>query len=170
MAILNTKAPAVGASAGSKILSQFQFFICAEPGGASWIWRSLLQVRDIILARLCWGVKCGDSINIWCDPWVPNVENFVPLLKRGMVISRHINRVKDLIRVGVDETQSWNEELIRNTFDICSAKAILKISLPPRPSADIPLWIHNHKGNLTVKSAYAFIINSRGPSNSPLTV
>lgn len=92
------------------------FFNAPNPVGASWIWKSLLQVRDIISAGLCWGVKGGADINIWCDPWIPSAVNFAPQLKQGMVISRHINRVKDLIVVGDDAVQHWNEDLIRYIF------------------------------------------------------
>lgn len=46
-------------------------------GGKSWIWSSLLQIRDVNKAGFCWLIRNGSHINIWCDPWVLSIENFI---------------------------------------------------------------------------------------------
>lgn len=94
------------------------------------------------------------------------MNRFIPTLKPGATVSRNVNGVKDLIR---EEMKAWNVQLIRQIFDHSSAEAIHNITFPPRPGPDLPLLIHNNKGNITAKTAYSFIQDSRGPFTSPLT-
>lgn len=94
------------------------------------------------------------------------MNRFIPTLKPGVTVSRNVNGVKDLIR---EEMKAWNVQLIRQIFGHSSIEAIHNITFPPRPGPDLPLLIHNNKGNITAKTAYSFIKDSRGPSTSPLT-
>lgn len=142
----------------AKYCRRFDYLSASERGGKSWIWRSLLQVRDIIKAGLCWQVRNGAQLNIWCTLWVPGIANFIPQLQEGALVDRHLNCVKDLMRA---DSTSWNEALIRSLFEPQSAAAILQISLPSSPVVDVPLWTLEPKGNLSVKAAYEYIIKCR---------
>lgn len=124
-----------------------------ESRGASWVWQSLLQVTDLIVAGFCWGVRSGAELNIWCDPWVLELPDFIPRLKWGTLVDRNINKVQDLIS---EASRSWKESVIRDIFEDDSASAILSISLPQVRQADVPRWTHNPQGMLTVKFAYLF--------------
>lgn len=128
-------------------------------GGKLWIWRSLLQVRDVIEAGLCWQIRSGEHLNIWCTPWVRGVAHFKPKLRMGALVDRHTNCVRDLIR---EDSHTWNQALIWNLFETQSAAAILDIRLLATPGIDVPLWILDPKGTLTVKTAYSYIVQSRG--------
>lgn len=112
----------------AKYCRNSNFLTAPNIRGASWIWKSLLQVRDIISAGLCWGIRGEEDTNLWCDPWVLSIPNFVPLLKSGTIVSRNVNLVKDLMTEG---TRSWNVQLIQNLFEPSSVEAVLNISFPP---------------------------------------
>lgn len=48
-------------------------------------------------AGFWWHIKGGTNINIWRDPWVPEVSGFVPKLKLRAIVERRTNYVSDLI-------------------------------------------------------------------------
>lgn len=79
------------------------------------------KTRNIVLASLCWNVNKGDILNIWCDPWVPNLPDYVPKFKKWVLVDRSINRVIDLIDAS---TNSWKVALVRDLFEPQSTAAI----------------------------------------------
>lgn len=73
-------------------------FLKARPvQGASWFWKSIMQIQDLVIASFCWGVQSSQELNIWSDPWVSDVEGFCPQLKMGTLVDRRIKKVSDLI-------------------------------------------------------------------------
>ncbi|KAB1207370.1 hypothetical protein CJ030_MR7G017447 [Morella rubra] len=133
----------------------------------SWFWQSLIKTKAIIgAAGFCWGVKDGVRLNIWCDPWVPDLPGFVPKLKTGTLVDRHINYVRDLID---EDTHEWKENVIRDLFDDSSSEAILSIPLPPARLVDTPLWIHSPSGSYPVKDAYLYCQKQKHHGTGDLT-
>lgn len=58
--------------------------------------------------------KSGLRINIWEDPWVPWLENFVSTKLESSCINSP-TFVSDLFEEG---NHSWNRDIINNTFDM----------------------------------------------------
>lgn len=54
---------------------------------STWFWKGILRTRDILVKGLCWAIK-EDKVNIWCDPWVPIMPNFLPLIKRRALLPK----------------------------------------------------------------------------------
>lgn len=92
----------------------------------------------------------GASINVWQDPWVPWVDGFISNPKaqddpkNPLMASYLINQ----------ETHPWKASLIQEIFDADSSKAILSIPVSLRPKLEKLVWVHNLKGNFTVKLAF----------------
>lgn len=74
---------------------------------------------------------------------MPDLQGFVPLLKRGAIVDRRINTVRDLID---SSTYGWKEDLIREMFEDQSTEAILNLKLSSTPQSDVPRWLLNRKG------------------------
>ena len=51
-------------------------------------------------------------------------------------------------------THTWDSQLIEEKFHIDDAVAILRIPLSQRHIQDSIYWIHDRKGEYTVKSGY----------------
>lgn len=74
---------------------------------------------------------------------MPDLQGFVPLLKRGAIVDRRINTVRDLID---SSTYGWKKDLIREMFEDQSTEAILNLKLFSTPQSDVPRWLLNRKG------------------------
>lgn len=104
-----------------------------------------------MVAGFCFAICDGKSVNLWCETWVSDLVNFLPLLAKEIVVDRHLNKVSDLIN---PHSHSWKEDFIRDIFEENSAQAILSINFLPTPQPDVPQWILNSKGTYSVKEAY----------------
>ncbi|KAB1225551.1 hypothetical protein CJ030_MR1G002460 [Morella rubra] len=102
-----------------------QFLAAPNQSRASWIWQGILQTREIVQAGLYWCIQEGKDVNIWCDPWVHDLPDFIPLLKQDVVVNSFINRIQDLID---PSSFTWRARLIRHLFEPISAKAILNLT------------------------------------------
>ncbi|KAL5752846.1 hypothetical protein ACOSP7_023036 [Xanthoceras sorbifolium] len=96
---------------------------------SSFVWRSLLWGRELILQGSRKRFGSGNSILIYKDRWIPRPSTF-------SVISQPV--VNDLVFVSQLKLASgaWNELLIRSVFLALDADAILSISSPSHRTAD----------------------------------
>ena len=46
------------------------------------MWRNVLASQDLIRRGVRWRIGSGDKVNIWYDPWLPNLSN--PMVKTPM--------------------------------------------------------------------------------------
>lgn len=68
------------------------------------------------------------------------------------------------------ELHSWRSNLVQEVFDADSSKAILAIHIPVRPKADKLIWVHNPKGNFSVKSTFCIETEQTySPSSSTMS-
>ena len=117
----------------------------ASPG-----WKAIEEVKEIIVKGACYLIGDGASINVWLDPWVPWIQNFIPkpaqpaYAETPLMVSMLINGT----------SHQWKESIIRQIFEPSSAEAILSIPLAARHGLDKLIWVPNSKGLFAVKSAY----------------
>jgi hypothetical protein len=103
---------------------------------------------------IIWRVGNGESIAIWDDPWLPRGTSRRPSSYRGQSIA---TRVSELINPVTDQ---WDEELLRDLFNLEDVKEILLIPIRPEMEDDIA-WHYDNKGIFTVKSAYQLGVRLR---------
>jgi hypothetical protein len=116
---------------------------------ASHSWKAIERLKGLISKGACFLVGDGKSIDVWKEPWVPWLPHYSPVPKDQFSNPEPI-KVASLIN---PSTRTWNLALLEDLFDTTSIEAILKIILPTTPKKDKLVWILNHKGNFTVKSA-----------------
>ncbi len=99
----------------------------------------------------------GDSavIDIWKDPRVPWIPNFIPQPRDessqdSLVVSCLINQ----------DTRSWDLTKLEQLFSQESVEAIKKIPLPVAPRLDQLIWILDPKGNFSIKSDSTLCYNN----------
>uniref|UniRef100_A0A2N9GTN8 Reverse transcriptase domain-containing protein n=1 Tax=Fagus sylvatica TaxID=28930 RepID=A0A2N9GTN8_FAGSY len=129
---------------------------------ASPIWRAIEKAKKIVLKGACYMVGDGNSINIWKDPWVPWLEDFKPKPKDDS-IQFNPQMVSSLID---QNAHNWKLEALEQLFDQESVEAISRIIIPIRQREDKLMWIHDHKGVFTVKSAYKLNHDNSSGSNA----
>lgn len=49
-----------------------------KASNASWVWKSIERVKDIIKFGVCKLVGFRNSILVWEDPWLPDKSGFIP--------------------------------------------------------------------------------------------
>ena len=103
-----------------------------------------MAAMPILQSGHCWRVGNGVLINALKDKWLPNFPT-------NMVLNPIQNNWGELIN---PELNVWRYEDIRTIFHKDEADAICQIPLSRRYVADTIVWLHNPRGEFTVKSAY----------------
>lgn len=102
---------------------------------------------NIVKEGMIWRVGSGENIKIWEDPWVPANLSRKPNTAQGAHL---LTRVAELID---PVTNSWDLDLVNQTFSAADAANILKIPLCEQQE-DFIAWHFDSKGHFSVKSAY----------------
>ena len=117
---------------------------------ASYAWRGLESVKDLLLRGACRKVEFGNEILVWEDPWVPDLPNFKPQprkdleVRQSMVVSQLMNKDKSW----------WDVGLLKNLFKEDTVQAILNIPRWQIHKFDSWVWVKTPSGELSVKSAF----------------
>jgi hypothetical protein len=112
----------------------------------------------------CWMISSGLNLNIWDEPWIPNIEGFKPTPHPSLPSLPNFN-ISDLFSY---PSRGWNTPLILFLFDALTASKILDIHLLHNPSPDLWSWIPSPTGRFSVKSAYEMINPLSSSTISPL--
>ncbi|KAL0006983.1 hypothetical protein SO802_008485 [Lithocarpus litseifolius] len=123
---------------------------------ASPIWKAIEKAREVVRKGACFVIGDGESVDVWVDPWVPWIEGFTPSPKDESIVQSEM-KVSHLID---QDHRSWKTSIVMDIFSSISAKAILSIPIPSRPSPDKLMWILDSKGLFSVRSAYKELLPS----------
>ena len=116
---------------------------------ATQTWRAMERMKPLIKEGACFLVGNGLSIDVWKEPWVPWLPQFIPKPKNQSTAIVPM-KVADLID---QSSKCWSESKLNELFDDASISAIKQISIPTIPKIDKLVWILDSKGNFSVKSA-----------------
>ena len=84
-----------------------------------YVWRSILQAKDVILAGLKWKVGSGNSVDIACHVWLPPPPSF----RRD---GPGPTKVRELVDVA---TSQWDRAKLAYWFERYTCDDILQIPL-----------------------------------------
>lgn len=130
-----------------------------------WLWQGIVKASFFISQAACYLVKNGESIRLWLDPWIPNLEGFLPSPRDPYVDLDISLSVSDLMFFN---PRRWNGPLIWQLFDDSSAEAILQLHLSLSNVSDRWIWIPEPKGYFSVKSGYRLVSSSPQPEQTAL--
>ena len=127
-------------------------FMEAELGNNPlFVWRSLLETRNLIQAATMQEVGNGRSIKIDDHRWLPHPPQFRPDADKDL-------RVCDLFNL---DTRQWHGQLLSHTSLPTIVAAITHINLGTTTSRDKLIWKENRKGIFSVKLAYRVALRMR---------
>lgn len=123
---------------------------------ASLIWKAIEKTRKVVRKGACFIIGDEELVDVWLDPWVPWIKGFTPSPKDKSIVQLEM-KVSQVID---QEHRTWRTSIVLDIFNPISAKAILSIPTPSRPSSNKLMWIPNTKGLFSVKSAYKELLPS----------
>ncbi|XP_060960792.1 uncharacterized protein LOC133031327 [Cannabis sativa] len=127
------------------------FWEVNKKGCDSYFWKSIVEIRDVILKGSMSLAADGSAINFWTQPWIPWLEGEEFLQLMQSLKSRRFT-VKRGVDVSIGNT--WNKEMIIQIFGQVMGSRILEIPRLPISSKDKVVWKNKRNGNFSVKSAY----------------
>jgi hypothetical protein len=95
-----------------------------------------------------WRVGKGDQINIWEDEWIPGSYSRKVLTPKGQNVCTKVIELIDPI------TNSWDADLVGQTFLDVDPHRIMAIPLPSHDMEDFIGWSRTKTGTFSVQSAY----------------
>ncbi|XP_056685406.1 uncharacterized protein [Spinacia oleracea] len=123
----------------------------------SWGLRGLRRAENRIIEGCAWKIGNGRSVSAGGDKWV---NGCVPIFSSNVTLAQARNwKVRDFINQG---SGGWKEPLIRQSFSFDSVVAISAMENPNIEEHDFLFWASHPSGNLSIKSAYAFLQLSQG--------
>lgn len=119
-------------------------FLEAELGHyPSYVWRSLLSAREVILAGSKWQVGNGKTIKVLSYEWLPHPSRLNAVITEDMCVQELINQ----------ETKQWDRGKVSSLFDEATRQEILAIPLTRVEEEDKVIWKANKVQGFLVKSA-----------------
>ena len=115
----------------------------------SFVWKSIMAALPILRNGCYWRVGSGESIDVTKDKWIPNYPSnkllhSVDDMEEGW-------KVSDLIDWNL---HWWRRDILMAKFNRDEAQAIYRIPLSRRAVKDSMVWLHNRRGEYTVRSGY----------------
>ncbi|CAH9116622.1 unnamed protein product [Cuscuta europaea] len=119
----------------------------------SFIWRSLVEVQDIIRKGVRWRVGDGEFINIWRDPWLPDKIN-------PLILSDCFQGLEEALVAGLLNSRRdvWDEDILKDLFNDRDIDLIRRIPLSNRVVPDRMIWAGEENRCFTVRSCYRRIV------------
>ncbi|XP_074352648.1 putative mitochondrial protein AtMg00310 [Apium graveolens] len=116
---------------------------------SSYVWRSILEARDLVISGSRYKVGSGESIKVWTDPWLPDDEG--PLLLAPAHSELQNIMVSSLL---CPENNRWDMDVLQDIFAERDIQRILRIPRGSGSNDDSWMWIDDEKGLYTVKTGY----------------
>lgn len=132
-------------------------FLNSKLGGSpSFIWRSILAARDVILKGVRWRVGAGKGISIVGQPWLQCDENpFITTVSPAI----DNNSVSALMCI---DRKEWDLEVVRDIFNERDKQCILDTHIEEDSESDCLYWQFENSGEYSVRSAYKMLQVQKG--------
>ncbi|WOG89983.1 hypothetical protein DCAR_0209224 [Daucus carota subsp. sativus] len=122
----------------------------------SFIWRSIVEAKQILRDGVRWRVGSGKDINIVGQPWLidkqnPFITTMTPAIDGGKVSALFCTDRKE-----------WDMDVIKDVFNRRDQKCILDIKLDAASNEDVLFWNLERSGEYSVKSAYNMLQRQKG--------
>lgn len=129
-------------------------FLTATSGRfPSYLWRSFLHGRDLLLRGIRWRIGDGTKIRVFSDPWIPAPSSFRVITPFNFLSDQL--QVSDLLDHG-----KWRMDLLEVLFCPRDRELISHIPVCPTGGEDLMIWHYTSHGRFTVSSAYRLAVQN----------
>ena len=129
-------------------------FMDSELGtNPSFVWRSLLQAREVIREGLLWEVRDGRSIGISSHMWLPQPPQFLEGENTCL-------KVQNLVS---EKSNQWNRSLLAATFTQSTVNDILRCKRRDLNSRDSLKWKESKNQVFSVRTKYQVALRLNKP-------
>ena len=111
---------------------------------SSYVWRSILQAREVVQKGTIWRVDDGASIKVWDHKWLLDMSNSKVLSLRG---TSPITLVKELL---VPNSYRWDMDLLDSTFVPWEAEEKKRIHISGYDQEDAYIWLLTPDGEYSI--------------------
>lgn len=125
----------------------------------SFIWRSLMEAKQLFRDGVRWRVGNGTSIQILNQPWLLSTENPCFTSNPDPFQGRTVDSL-----FCVDKRE-WDSEVISDVLNERDQECVLAIPLAVADQEDKLFWRLEESGIYSVKSAYNFLQKQKGDWN-----
>ena len=115
----------------------------------SYVWRSILKARFIVIGGARWCIGTCSSISILNESWLLNGGHI-----DGNIIGANFVRGFSVSSLMNTSSKGWNQEVIQQVFSSDIADSILRTPLLDQVREDNLIWKAAKNGLYSVKSAY----------------
>ncbi|XP_019091142.1 PREDICTED: uncharacterized protein LOC109128735 [Camelina sativa] len=122
---------------------------------SSFIWKSLLEGRDLLKKGMRFLIGNGQITSILADPWLPTNPPRPPMCREGIVTD--LKYVSELMFD--EQPYRWNMELIEELFVEEDNLLIQQLKLGPTDCSYLLGWHYTDSGFYNVKSGYWLACN-----------
>lgn len=125
-------------------------------GSPSFIWRSTVEARTIILTGSIWRIGNGKDVQILDQPWLNDMEN-------AFVVTRSPNLVNQKVASLFETcTTNWDLDMVSDLFEERDKRCILNTMVEQSLSSDLLTWQLEDTCQFSVKSAYNMLQKQKG--------
>jgi hypothetical protein len=129
----------------------------------SWIWNGIKASVPLLTRGTCFVPHYNSSLPIWSSPWIPILDNFLPLPRLPNLPSSYPLHISDLIYY---PSLTWRLNLLNFLFHSSTVTEILKV--PIRLNNDTCLWTPSSNGTFSTKSVHHLLSSTSYHSPPPL--
>lgn len=122
----------------------------------SFIWRSLIKVRKVILEGSHWRIGTGTEVMIMAHPWLSSKDNPYIVTSSPSLVNQSVS---SLLCTG---TKEWDLDINTDIFEARDQHCILNTRIERELDKDILSWKLEHSGQYSVKSAYKLLQSQKG--------
>jgi hypothetical protein len=146
----------------NKYIKYANLFSCPLSPG-SWIWHGIKSTIPLLTRGTCFVPHYNSSLPIWSSPWIPTMDNFLPIPRLPQLPPSYPLHIADLISY---PSLTWRLNLLNFLFHSSTVAEILKI--PIRLNNDTCLWTPSSNGTFLTKSAHHLLSSTSHHFPSPL--
>lgn len=123
-------------------------------GQDSWLQKSWIGAKSLLLKDLRYQVGNEKLIKIWDSPWLPSTPNFKPMTLKPKGCST--TQVSELMQ---EKGRSWNGELLHQIFNKCDVEQIIQTLASQLGTQDKLVWQYTRNGMFSMNSACYWLSN-----------
>lgn len=143
----------------AKYFANTDIFQASIGHNPSFIWRSLLEAKQMIFDGFRWRVGDGNDIRILDQPWLLDKGN--PFITSDPEPLKE-KKVMSLMR---SDKKEWDLEVLQDVLNERDQSQVLNITLYESNQEDKIFWLPEESGIYSVKSAYRFLQAKKGDWN-----